>query len=647
MNWDEGLLEEKQIIAASHIGTHARLLAGPGTGKTTTIARRVAYLIKEEQIDPEEILVLTFTRAAAYELRSKIAKFFGENDPQPRVSTLHSFALRQLLRNSNKINAFPQPIRIADDWEEDNIICNDIKAMLNNTLKDVQEKFKLLSADWQKLSVDDVGWEQQFPDPNFIGVWRNHRTVYGYTLRSELVYQLKKALEQISDFSLESNYSFLIVDEYQDLNKCDLEVIYELRNKQIEIFGAGDDDQSIYGFRYAYPEGIREFNQEFEPSSLLELETCFRCDRKIIEIATFIADLDSNRLKKPLIPLNDAEDGEVHIVRFDNEEREAIGVAKICKELINNNSYKPDDILILMRSDMNSAFSRVIRGALTEENIPAASRSKESPLDSDEGRILISLLRLLVNKKDNLALRTIMMKRTNRIGKRSFDAIYELAKASNSTFAEAAYLIKERPEIIPRLGGIISKELDDIIALIDKHGQKFAQPSVIIDIDTFNNLLSEVVKDLISDVADRSEITSYFTNIIQGMTVYTLDDLIRTISASMEAVEQELEPDKVNILTMHTAKGLTAKAVIIIAAEDEYIPGKQTGVEKEDERRLLYVSLSRAKHFLALTYCNRRIGRQKYTGRTSGKTRRTLTSFLRDLPIRPIDGEAIIQQLGR
>ena len=122
-------------------------------------------------------------------------------------------------------------------------------------------------------------------------------------------------------------------------------------------------------------------------------------------------------------------------------------------------------------------------------------------------------------------------------------------------------------------------------------------------------------------------------------------ELLRLLSSSLQDKEQELDSERVNIMTMHKAKGLTASAVILIAAEDEYIPGSQMGEKEGDEQRLLYVSLSRARHFLAVTYCDHRTRYQKYTGRTSGSSRRTLTRFLRDAPIAPIDGQSFVGRL--
>ncbi len=129
MSWETDLIDE-QKRAASHVGTHARLLAGPGTGKTLVLTRRIVYLIEEKGVNPEQILELTFTRAAAFQLRQRVAKELGD-DKMPKISTLHSFALRQLLRNSSRITSLPQPLRIADDWEERHIILEDLKRILN------------------------------------------------------------------------------------------------------------------------------------------------------------------------------------------------------------------------------------------------------------------------------------------------------------------------------------------------------------------------------------------------------------------------------------------------------------------------------------------------------------------------------------
>jgi len=645
MPWDDSLLDD-QRTAASHIGSHARLLAGPGTGKTLTLARRATYLVSEQHIPPNQILALTFTRAAAFELRKRIAEALGsQQNDLPHVSTLHSFALRQLLRNSERIDTVPRPLRIADNWEERNIILEDLKVILSVNLKTVRERFDLLSADWQKLEADAEDWETRFIDPQFLGAWRQHRTVFGYTIRSELVYQLKRALEQTEEFSLESSYLHLLIDEYQDLNRCDLAIISALRERGIEIFGSGDDDQSIYGFRYAHPEGIRRFTRDNTPSTPLTLGTCVRCDRKIIDLSLFVANLDPNRLEKPLEPRTDAGEGEAYILRFQNQYSEASGVAKICKHLIDTHGYVPNDILILMRSDRRKVFSCVLKNALETQETPVSIRAEETPLNLSEGRIFLAFLRLLAEENDSLALRTLLMLRDNRIGHECISQLYALSSSNGETFSMTAHRIISEPELIPRLGERIKNELQEIQNVLGRHRTSFESLGDSSEQNGLLDVLRSLTEDVIEDTNMRVEVLSFLESIIEEENPVNHIDLLKALSTSTENMEQELDSESVNIMTMHKAKGLTAKAVIIIAGEDEYIPGRQVGEQEGDARRLLYVSLSRARNFLVITYCERRIRQQRHTGRTSGRTRRTLTRFLIDAPIAPISGESFVEQL--
>ncbi|MDI6811722.1 MAG: UvrD-helicase domain-containing protein [archaeon] len=195
VQWDENLTRA-QKKAASHRGAHARLLAGPGTGKTLTMTRRILWLITQQNIPPSEILALTFTRAAASELRRYVKdNLEGMSSELPRVSTLHSFALRQLLRNAS-LTQLPQPLRIADDYEERWVIIEELSDLIGKNVRETQKLLNELSADWQRLTADSPDWEIRFPDPLFLGAWKEHREIYGYTLRAELVYQLKRVLEE-------------------------------------------------------------------------------------------------------------------------------------------------------------------------------------------------------------------------------------------------------------------------------------------------------------------------------------------------------------------------------------------------------------------------------------------------------------------
>src|SRR6266702_8676307 len=154
MAWDDGLSPD-QRTAASHADGNARLLAGPGTGKTKTLTGHVLFLIEERGVEPRKIVALTFTRAAAYELRDRINKeLAGKYADRPTVATLHSYALRNLLHNAARIDALPQPLRIADDWEERHIILEDLKRLIDDDVDTVRDRLAELSADWDTLGVE-------------------------------------------------------------------------------------------------------------------------------------------------------------------------------------------------------------------------------------------------------------------------------------------------------------------------------------------------------------------------------------------------------------------------------------------------------------------------------------------------------------
>jgi len=640
MPWDESLTTQQQQ-AASHQNGHARLIAGPGTGKTLTLTRHVCYLIEELNIEPNRILVLTFTRAATQELRQRITSEVG-NENLPLISTLHSFALRQLLRNSRRVNILPSPLRIADDWEERNIIQEDLKRLLNlRRIEEVKELLLQLTADWQSLAIENENHQQNFSNPRFIGAWQEHRNIFGYTLRSELVYQLKRAFEQYGDdFELDYPVNYLIVDEYQDLNRCDLAVIREISNRGAQLYIAGDDDQSIYGFRKAHPEGIRHFDQEYHPTDY-NLEICKRCAENILNISLFVAAQDPRRIPKNIRHEN--EGGEVYLLRFDNQNQEAIGIAQICRYLINEQNLNPEDILILLRSDNKGVFSSILIERLAEINLPAnTSVNSKNILDTKEGRKVLSLLRLLYNRNDDLALRTYLQIDRNGIGSDTLNNLYQLSLERGIRFNVAVRELLNDHNLI-RNGQRIRNILNQIDQFLEETQSRF-QTQENITAENINSMLDHIINFAESQEFG-NDIKNFLLRFIEEDSI-SLENYLRNIESNDTKIEQELETGCVNILTMHKAKGLTAEATIIVGAEDEYIPGRST-TENEigDERRLLYVSMTRAKKYLYITYCLRRTGQQRHTGTTSGSVRRHLTRFLRNAPITPQPGLQFISNL--
>ncbi|MDD9872590.1 MAG: ATP-dependent helicase [Deltaproteobacteria bacterium] len=655
MAWYEGLSQE-QREAASHLGGPARLLAGPGTGKTRVLTRRICFLIEKAGISPSNILVVTFTRPAAQELRDRIEDKLGA-DRCPHISTLHSFALRQLLRNPRPIIELPQPLRVADDWEERNIIRGDLQKMIGLKegekvhVKEVDKLMKEMSSDWQSLKADEESWDQRFPDSNFLDAWEEHRKIYGYTLRDEMIYRLKKALEQPRNFDLVNPISHFLVDEYQDLNRCDLEVIRQIALRGAELFVAGDDDQSIYGFRKAHPEGIRRFCDEYEGSQPFALEICKRCDRDILSVSLAVIKQDRNRLDKAIRPESDKKRGQFAILRFKNQKEEARNIAEICSHFVHCPDIGPGEILILLRSNRNNAFSLPIQEELERKNI-SVTTDVSNPLDSKGGRAILAFMRLAINPEDNLAWRTLFETWCKGVKEKSIRAIYDLALMHEETFAQKILNLEFDKQPLPnihqsgqsRVSRAISKAIQDVLnqrELMFPEGKEYENSDDLMKIfhsyaDCFDFESEE----------ERDSVFSIIETAINTTEAISLKEAVRAVEVIDDRIDQEFEKDHVRILSMHRAKGLTSKVVIIAAAEDQYIPGSAQGEEEVDALRLMYVSLTRAKHSLFVTCCDRRTGSQQYTGSDRGRPARRLSRFLSKSKIgrSPENGKEFVDQ---
>lgn len=498
-SWSDQLSNE-QAAAASYGGSHARLLAGPGTGKTYTMAGRVAYLISERGVPASEILVLTFTRLATRQLRETIQeRIKSYSTDMPYISTLHAFALRQLQSNAAVITTLPQPLRIADDWEERQIIQEEFKTLLNRNIKNINQGFELLSADWQQLNEDTGQRGGSAPDAPFVGTWEEHRRIYGYTLRAELVYQLKRAMQQVPQFTLESRFRHVLIDEYQDLNPCDLAIAKALTINGASLLACGDDDQSIYGFRHADPSGIRNFIDDFGGAGDLVLTECRRCGSAILAAALWVAEQDANRVGKKLHALPNSDAGEVHILGFQDGLAEAKGVAALCHDLIASGT-KPKEILILVRSDRNGIMSKPVRQALCSQGIEVVASSETwNVVEEKPGRKLVSMLRLIANPRDDLAWRS-RMELSDGMGPSTFRPVYNFAAEQGIRFSEALMRLDEFEDSVPaitrsKLSSLVSSTLEALNGWAEALGQR-------------NNGSEETREDLLTLVRDvaRSEI---------------------------------------------------------------------------------------------------------------------------------------------
>ena len=622
-------LSEEQLIPINSDAKNKLLLAGPGTGKSYTILGFILDLINNKKVKPNNIIVLTFTRAATAELKKKIKESIDPANELPGIFTLHGFALRQLMKNSKNIKKLPNNFVIADDFEERRIIKEDIKNLLKlPSIDDVHDLFNRLSANWETLNADRTGWESTFDKPEFIGAWNRHREIYGYVLRSELVYQFKNLLVQEPEAKIDGPIDYLIVDEYQDLNKCDLSVVSTLIEKGANIFSAGDDDQSIYGFRYAEPEGIRDFLKDIPSSEQFLIRECRRCDKNILDFALKVIRQDYKRLPKDLVSATGKE-GECHLLHFQNQFNEAEKIATIIQTLNIAKHVPYNEIIILLRNDFINMFSKVIKGKLLELQIPISSAIDFYEFfDSENGRYLVALLKYLKSSENDLAIRTLLQL-TPKIGDITIGLIYEYADRNSQRFALVINEI-HNGKIDKFQKGILFDTIAEILTYKERFNVKDKE---------FSDLLEELFSVIPNCEADFIAKVKKFIDVFE---INSIDDFIYNIIEYLGPNDNnDMQPDGVRIMTMHKAKGLSASAVFVIGVEEEYIPGKGN---IDEERRLLYVSLTRAKNYLFLTYCENRTGQQQHSGKLQGTTaKRNISQYIRDIPNpKPVIGEKFI-----
>ena len=264
-----------------------------------------------------------------------------------------------------------------------------------------------------------------------------------------------------------------------------------------------------------------------------------------------------------------------------------------------------------------------------------------NPLDTESGRQVLAFLRLMVNPEDQLALRTLLQLRRNGLGAATISELYDMAVSAGTGFAKVVEEASQNPKSLSRFAGRLEEEFGEITSFLADLPPGNEDEAVEVQ-----EIIETLVERVVTDNDEAEAIASHLCAILEELEAENISDFVSGLEASSEDIEQDLAENEVNILTMHKAKGLTAEAVIVAAAEDEYIPGRAVGEAIGDERRLLYVSLTRARHHLFVTYCNRRTGRQAHSGRTAGRTRRTLTQFLRNAPMSPVPYRSFLHDLA-
>jgi DNA helicase-2/ATP-dependent DNA helicase PcrA len=552
-----------------------------------------------------------------------------------RPSTVHSFAISVLVRNPGAAN-LPAPLRIADDWEYRMIVRPQLARRVGVNVRTLDDLVREMAANWESLQPEEHPGITRELRARFHGAWNEHRRIYGYTLLHELPFGLRNALRDHED--LEGvDYDLMVVDEYQDLNACDLDVIKRIADRGCSVIAAGDDDQSIYGFRKAAPEGIRRFMDDYDDASDYSLSVTQRCGAQIIEWANHVIEGDPDRPRKPrLTPAPDSPPGEVALLAFDTNDEEAYGVARLVDKLVNVEGLPPREILVLLRSDHNGTFSEPIKRHLNAFGIPFTDPDAiDTILDDENNRRLIASFRLLKNPQDSLAWATLLELEPG-VGNRFIDTIYERARQGQVQFGAALLAAYEEDfPGAPALGARRAAELirrmadwlDDTEVPPDEEETAWGAWIIATADNGPVPAPSDALRELLLALDDLAE-----THEGLGRFLGQIAPLGKDLQANTTA--------GVRIMTMAGAKGLTVEATIIGALEEGLIP--RSDLALDEQRRLLYVAMTRAKKFLFGTWARRRTGPTARAGDPNVRQRRTASSFLEGGPVASQNGNAYI-----
>jgi DNA helicase-2/ATP-dependent DNA helicase PcrA len=582
------------------------------------------------------IKLLTFTRAATAELAKKVSDH--PTAAAERPSTVHSFSISVLLRNPGT-GGFPEPLRIADKWEDAEIVHPTLARRIGVRVTRLENLIREMAANWESLRPEENPRVDPQERARFNGAWAEHRQVYGYTLLAELPYALQRALQDHPDLD-GVDFDLLIVDEYQDLNACDLGLLHCIAERGCSIIGAGDDDQSIYSFRRAAPEGIRRFPEDYPGCANYPLSVTQRCARRIIEWATYVIQGDPDRPRdRPCLQCAEGSPpGEGALLAFPGDGTEAVGVADLVRHLIDDEDVHAKDILILLRGDHNGNFSRPIKAALDERRIQYSDPEVvDRMLAEPANRRMLATLRLLVNPNDSLAWASLLCLAPG-IGDTFSDYIYDRARVARVQFGEALFQAYEQnfPDG-PRASATRATALMRAVnAWLDANELPDETPE-----DGWGQWIVETAGD---DVVPAP--TAPLIELL-----HTLDSLVELEHGFGRFLSQIgplgkdralAESQGVRIMTMGGSKGLTVRATIIAGLEEGIVP--RPDCDLQEERRLLYVGMTRAKEYLFCTWARRRRGPTARAGAPQVAQRRELTNFLRGGPVRSEDGQAYLQR---
>lgn len=598
MPWFDGLTAGTPAYdIAATLNTRVRVVAGPGTGKSFAMKRRVARLL-ESGVAPNTILPVTFTRVAAEDLHRELVVMGVPGCDQLEGVTLHSLALNKLMRNAvlAATGRVPRPL---NEFELEPLISDLVTN--DRGRRAIRRSIGAFEAAWARLQHQQPGYAPNASDADFEADLLDWMRFHKAMLIGEVIPQLYNFLYANPGARERTEYRQILVDEYQDLNRAEQGII-NLISDAADVCIVGDDDQSIYSFKHAHPEGIRDWLNDNAGADDLGLDDCRRCPTTVVAMANSLIGVNRQRpVPRPLNPVTANGPGDVRIIQFPTIQREVSGVTTLIAGLIRSGT-PPGDILLLTQS---RAFGLPLYEAMVARGVPTKSYYAEAELEHEPAQKAFALLKLFVDRDDRVALRWLV----GLNGNNHHTAGYRRVRQHCETFGCSPWEALDqlaRGVIQIRHTNRISQSFQEIMTILN---ELEALPSLRSVVD----YLFPSGQNGIRDLRDLALLT--LDNGAEG----DRERFVRELSIAISRPEIPSEIHDVRIMSLHKSKGLSAPVTIIAgcvegllprAPDEDATPAEQAS-HLEEQRRLFYVGITRVKAqptdrkpgTLILTYC--------------------------------------------
>ena len=634
-------LNDKQYEAVVNTDGPCLVIAGAGSGKTKVLTHKIAYLLEEKDVKPWNILAITFTNKAANEMKERVGNLVGEAAKDMWIGTFHSICVKILRRFIDRIG-FEHSFVIFDTSDQRTLIKECLKDLqiddkmftdrivqfeisnAKNDMKEPEEYEAISKGDYRKEKIASVYrlYQKRLKENNAI----DFDDIINYTIK------IFKENEDVLDYYT-NKFNYILVDEYRDTNKSQFTLIRLLADAHGNITAVGDNDQGIYSFRGADISNILNFEKDFKGTKIIKLEQNYRCTQNILNAANSVIKNNEVKYKKKLWTEN--EEGSLPTFHVsDDEYDEGRYIVEEINHLRREEYYKYSDFAVLYR--MNSQ-SRAIEEILRREDIPYKIVGGLKFYERKEIKDIIAYLRLINNTSDNLALKRIINEPKRGIGKTSLDKIQAI---SEQTGIPMYNIIKEADQyglarvyanaqsFVAVIEDLISKKDEYTITELIKHTLKETGYTKALEEENSieaENRIENLEEFLTVAVQfEEEEAENDLSSFLEGI----------TLSSDLDGMDEEEE--SVTLMTLHSAKGLEFPVVFLVGMEEGIFPGyKSIGEPKEleEERRLCYVGITRAKNNLFLT-CSRQ---RTMFGSTSCNP---VSRFVKEIPKAMLEGSS-------